>query len=138
MGTYLLLFSMLPLDLWFFAEITRVPRSWSLWKFECKQEVANLCMEKLDLMQPEVNFFLPKKTSSNDHPLLWMISQLYEALIIHKIHWVMIISNLQLLELFYQLVHFEKTTITRILRISSSNTWSYLSNSSVFLKYSRE
>ena len=77
-----------------------------------------------------------KETSSNDHPLLWMISQLYEDLIIHKIQWIMIISNLQLLGLFHQLVHFEKTAITRIMRISSSTTWSYLSHSCVFLKYS--
>ena len=75
-----------------------------------------------------------EKNSSYDHALLWIKSQLYEALIIHKIHWIMIISNLQLLGLFHQLVHFGKMTITWILRIPSSNTWSYLSNSCVFLK----
>ena len=121
-GNYILLLCMLSLDLCFLVEITGFPQSWSLCKFECMQKVANLCMEKLDPMQPEVNVLLSKKNSSNDHPLLWIISQLYEALIIHKIQWIMIISNLQLLELFHQLVQFEKTTITRILRISSSNT----------------
>ena len=77
-----------------------------------------------------------KKTYFNDNPLLCMRSQLYVAFIIQKIHWIMIISNLHLLGLFHWFVHFGKTTITRILRISSSNTWSYLSHSCIFLKYS--
>ena len=132
-----LLFFMLPLDLCFIVDIILVPWSWSLCKFECMQEVANLCMEKLDPMQPEANVLLSKKTSSNDRPLLWMIYQLYEVVIIHKIHWIMIISNLQLLELFHRLVHSGETTITQIPIISSSNTWLYLSNSYVFLKYSQ-
>ena len=76
------------------------------------------------------------KSSSNDHHLLWMIYQLYEALIIHKIQWIMIISNLQLLGLFHQLVHFGKMAITWILRISSSNIWLYLSKCCGFFKYS--
>ena len=88
---------MLTLDLFFFVEITIVPQSWSLCKFESLQEVANLCMEKLDPMQTEANVLLSNKNSSNDHPLIWMIYQLYEILLIHKIHWIMIISNLQLL-----------------------------------------
>ena len=76
-----------------------------------------------------------RKNSSNDHPLLWMRSQLYEALIIHKIHWIMIISKPQILGLFHQFFHFGKTTIRWTLRNSYSNTWSYLSNSCVFFKY---
>ena len=70
---------MLPLDLYFLVEIIVVPRSWYLCKFECTQDVANLCMEKLDPMQPEANALLSKKnffqwssSSLDDISTLWV------------------------------------------------------------------
>ena len=56
-----LFFCILPLDLFLLADITIVPRSRYFCKFECMQEVANLCMEKMDPMQPEVNILISKK-----------------------------------------------------------------------------
>ena len=79
-----------------------------------------------------------RKTSFNDHHLLSIRTQLYEALIIHKIHWIMIISKSHILGLLHQFVHFGKTFIIQILRISSSKTWSYISNGWEFYKSARE
>ena len=52
---------MVPFDLCFLAEINGIPRSWCLCKFECMKEVANLCMAKLDPMEPELNVFVWNK-----------------------------------------------------------------------------
>ena len=62
------------------------------------------------------------KTSPNDHPIIHMKYQIYEALIIQKIHLIVIITKPRILGLFNQFIHFGKTVITQILRISSSDT----------------
>ena len=76
--------------------------------------------------------FSSKKTSFDDHhPLLYLSYQLYEALVIHNIHWILLILKPQIPGLFHQFIQFWKKShnttpgnlIFKDLIVSIKNLW---------------